>query len=228
MAAYVTYWDGAVAGQGADARVVAAVHATQALADAAGRAADVSAYVGAVADEVDVGSLVHSGTGVVLAWAADAADARQLEAWRMRLHRAWRAYVDGAGRPATARQDWWPEISGSRVALTATDRWAYSQIALGDVIAAGGVAALATTAQREAAIAHIETAVTTLGRVWYGVMQGDLRKRTDWSGGSVAANARIYTDLFTVGYATRAADGAWTQLTARIPAGLQPDSETLR
>lgn len=228
MAAYVAYFDGAPPGQGADARIVASVHRSQALANAAGGAAGVSAHAGAVADEVDVGSLIDSGTGAVLAWADPAAAAAQAAAWRLRLHRAWRAYVDGSGRPATARQDWWPEIAGDRAALTATDRWAYSQIALGDVIAGGGVAALGTTALREAAIAHIETAISTLGRVWYGVMRGDAAKRGDWSAGSVAANARIYSDLFTAGYAVRAADGAWTQLAARVPAGFQPDSETLR
>ena len=217
MAAFVVYWDAAPAGQDADARVVAAVYRSQALANAA---------AGAVADEVDVGSLIHSGTGVVLAWAAPTAAAARLAAWRLRLHLAWRAYVDG--RPATARQDWWPEIAGSRDALTATDRWAYAQTALGDVVASGGVAALNTTAKRETAIAHIEQALSTLGRTWYGVMAADPTKRHDWRTGSVAANARIYSDLFTANYAIRAADGTWTQLTARVPAGLQPDSETLR
>ena len=226
MAAFVTYFDGAPDGQGADARVVAGVHRTQALANAAGGTAGVTAYDGAVADEVDVGSLINSGTGVVLAWAAPNANAARVAAWRLRLHRAWRAYV--AGPSATARQDWWPEIAGSRAALTATDRWAYAQIALGDVIASGGVATLNTSAKREAAVAHIEDAIAKLGRTWYGVMLVSQPKRTDWSGGSVAANRRIYSDLFTADYAIRAADGTWTQLTARVPAGLQPDSETLR
>lgn len=228
MAAYVAYWDAAPAGQGADARIVASVHRDQAGANAAGLAAGVAAYAGAVADEVDVGALIDSGTGAVLAWAEPAAADARAAAWRLRLHDAWRAYLDSDGRPATARQEWWPQIAGSRDALTATDRWAYSQIALGDVIAGGGVATLDTTAKREAAVAHIEQAIATLGLTWYGVMQASAAKRRDWSGGSVAAAARIYSDLFTAQYAVRAADGTWTQLGSRIPAGFRPDSPTLR
>lgn len=235
--AFATYWTSRPAGLAAASTVrrIATVHETQALANAraAAEAAE-TAYVGAVSDDADPGWwLVASGAGAGAATATLPADAlpaggADLAAWRRRLHAAWRLYCDSAGNPATARQGWWSRIAGDDQALVATDRWAYAQIALGDVIASGGVAALATTAQREAVIAHLETSVATLGRVWYGVMSGDARLRGDWAGGSVAAGVRLYSDLVTAQYAVRNADGTWTQLGARMPAGFQPDSETLR
>ena len=233
---YVTYWHTRPPGLPAAStlRRVATVWATQAEADAQATAQPLETAINvAVSDDVDVGWWIETAAGASLGTATaalpdaaiPAADALAA-AWRRRLHAAWRAYA--AGDPATARQDWWPRISGSDAALVATDRWAYSQIALGDVIAGGGVAALATTAQREAAIRHVESAIATLGRTWYGVMVADATKRGDWSGGSVAAGRVIYSDLFTPAYAVRAADGAWTALTARVPAGFEPDSPTLR
>lgn len=233
--AYVTYWHGrqTMLPAASTLRVVAAVFATQAEADArAGAETFETNFTGAVSDDVDVGWWLETAGGsrgtVTAALPADAIPAADADAaaWRLRLHLAWRAYV--AGNPATARQDWWPRIVGSDDALIATDRWAYAQIALGDVIAGGGVAALGTRVLREAAISHVETAISTLGRTWYAVMRSNANRRADWSGGSVAANARLYSDLFSNAYAIRAADGTWTQLSARMPAGFQPDSRTLR
>ena len=235
--AFATYWT-ARPGELAAAtavRRVATVHETQALANARAAAeAGETAYAGAVSDDADPGWwLVASGPGAGTATATPPADAlpaggAALAAWRRRLHAAWRRYCDGARNPSSARQDWWPRISGGDQALVATDRWAYSQIALGDVIASGGVAALGTAALREAAVAHVETAIGSLGRIWYGVMEADSAKRGRWAGGSVAANAVIYSDLFSPAWAIRAADGTWTALGASVPAGFQPDSETLR
>ena len=245
--AFVTYWTARPAGLAAASTVrrIATVHETQALANARAAAAGrvlidnvdspaETAYVGAVSDDADPGWwLVASGAGAGAATATPPADAlpaggAELAAWRRRLHAAWRLYCDSAGHPATARQGWWSRIAGSDQALVATDRWAYSQIALGDVIASGGVAALGTAVLREAAVAHVETAISTLGRFWYGVMAGNATKRGEWAGGSVAAGARLYTDLFSSVYAIRTADGTWTQLGARMPAGFQPDTEILR
>lgn len=235
--AFVTYWTARPAALAATSGVrrIATVHATQALANARALAqADETAYVGAVSDDVDPGWwLVASGAGAGAATATPPADAlpaggADLADWRRRLHAAWRLYCDGARNPASARQDWWPRISGSDQALVATDRWAYSQIALGDVIASGGVAALGTAVLREAAVAHVETAISTLGRIWYGVMASDAAKRGRWARGSVAARAVIYSDLFSPAWAIRAADGTWTAVGASVPDGFEPDSETLR
>lgn len=238
--AYVTYFHGRPPGLPAAStwRRVARTYATQAEADArAGEALQSETnYTGAVSDDVDSGWWIQTGgptAGTVAAKlpanAIPAADARTAS-WRLRLHRAWRAYCDGAAHPGTARQDWWVRVGGSDDALTATDRWAFSQIALGDLLAQGNLGALNTVAKREAALAHVETAVSTLGAAWYGVMTGNQARRDDWRTGAVADGARIYSDLFTAGLAIRQADGAWTAMpaTARIAAGFNPDSPTLR
>ena len=234
--AYVTYYHARPAGLPAAStlRRVAAVFATapEAAARAAANVVETNVAV-PVSDDVDVGWWIQTAAGATLGAVSAAlpegtvsAAAARTAAWRRRLHDAWRAYV--AGDPSSARQDWWPRVSGSAQALVATDRWAFSQIALGDVIAGGGVATLNSTPLREGAVAHIETAISTLGRTWYRVMVADADKRGDWAGGSVAANSRIYSDLFSNVYALRAADGTWTQLAARVPAGFEPDSPTLR
>lgn len=229
MAVHVTYFTAAVAGQPAAARVIERVHRTQALADARAAADGVAAYAGAVDDNADVGGLIDTGTGAVLAWARASAAAARTAAWRQRLHAAWRQYNDSSGLPATARQEWWPRIDGSGEALTATDRWCYIQVALGDLLAVGNLGGLNTVAKREAALAHIEAAVGGLGKTWYGVMSGNDARRGDWRQTSTAAGARIYTDLLTAAWAVRPADGSYILLPAGlIPAGLDPDSPTLR
>ena len=102
MAAYVTY-TAAIAGLDATRRVVERIHRTQAAADArAGVLAGVTAYQGAVSDEVDVGWWITiSGAGVgtvsVVAPALAAVVARRRAAAR-RLHVA----LQGWGAALTA------------------------------------------------------------------------------------------------------------------------------
>lgn len=227
MAVYVSYVDSAPGGQAAAARVIERVHRSQALANARGAVPGVTAHVGGVDDDADVGDLLDTSNGTLVAWVAPAPDAAQQAAWRLRLHDAWRAWHDASGRPATAWQNWWASVHDA-TATTAVDRWAYSQIALGDVIAGGGVAALVTTVQRAAAIAHIARAVSQRGREWHAIVAADGAKRLAWSGGSVAAGQRIATDLLDAAWAARDADGTRRVTAATVPAGLTPDTPTLR
>ena len=93
MAAYVTYTTAAVAGLDATRRVVERVHRTQAAADARATAtAGVSAYQGAVSDDVDVGwwlAVSGDGAGIVSAVApALAADTARRRAAARQLHAA--------------------------------------------------------------------------------------------------------------------------------------------
>ena len=162
--------------------------------------------------------------------AAPTAEAKLTADLRLRLHDAWRAFCDSAGRPATARQDWWRRIDGHDRPLRAVDRWAYLQIALGDLLAAGDLGALNTAAKREAAVGRIAAAVSTRGRAMHGVASADRAKRDAWYDANPAAGQRIGTDLFTAALADRAPDGTLIQLpaAATVAAGLNPDSPTLR
>lgn len=231
MSAYVTYLDAAVAGEPGTVRRIERVHPTQAAATArAAAVTGVSAYAGDAGDAADVGGLIDTATGRLADPTRSAAAAALTAAWRARLHAAWRIWVDPT-RPSS-RQAWWPEFSAAAgaAALKATDRWAWHQIALGDAIASRAYGAgTVTDTARETAIAHVETVLSTLGETWYRVMLGDATARGEWSTTSTAAAARIYSDLITGDtLAVRPPDGAWTQLTARIPAGLRPDSPALR
>ena len=93
MAAHVTYTTAAVPGLDATRRVVERVHRTHAAADThAGAIAGVSAYQGAVSDDVDVGwwlAISGGGAGAVSAVApALAADTARRRAAARRLHAA--------------------------------------------------------------------------------------------------------------------------------------------
>ena len=234
---------------GSQLRVVARVYKTAieataranaVLADGGNVAPETAYTTHMVDDDVDVGWWLNISNGAVsetLPAGAFTDDQAAAAAWRLRLHNAWRAYV--AGDPSTARQGWWPSVrtvgsnETAQDALIATDRWAYAQIALGAVIASGTLnsrTGLTTPTLREAAVAQIETAITTAGLTWYGVMVGDKAKRDQWKGGSVADGAAIYTDLFeTNNFGIRTMDGTFGLVNppVTIPTKFNPDRDSL-
>lgn len=162
------------------------------------------------------------------------ANAQRTVDWKYRLYEAFQTYNDPS--IPTSRQDWWPSKSGitGTDALIATDRWAYAQVALGDLIADRSYGNVGTSeAVRETAIAHICNVLETLGRVWYGVMLG-ASTRNLWKASSIEDGSLIYSDIIVVDtIATRGPDGSFTPMgpadsTADIATGFKVDSPTLR
>ena len=85
-----------------------------------------------------------------------------------------------------------------------------------------------TTAQAATLVEHINTVISTLGEVWYVVMKANTGPRTSWKGVSIAANTILYTDIVTTTGVARSPDGSFTAVLGLMPAGLVPDSDTLR
>ena len=151
--------------------------------------------------------------------------------WKFRLYQAFQTYNDSS--LPTSRQDWWPAKSGvpGTESLLATDRWAYAQVALGDLIADRAYGNSGTSeVVRETAIAHICTVLETLGRTWYGVMLSTQTKRDSWKVWLINDGSVIYSDIIVPAtLATRGADGTFTAMgTASIATGFKPDTPTLR
>lgn len=231
MAAYVTYTDAALDGQAATTRVVERVHQTQAAADTrAGEVSGVSAHRGAVSDAVDVGDLISTATGALVAAAAPTEAAALTAAWRERLHAAWRQYAAGGPHPATGRQGWWASMPDGVAATTAVDRRMFAQVALGDLIASRAYAPGVGAAIRATALEHIESVLLGDGAAMYVRVQATPALRAAWSGTALAAGSALYSDVIVGGtLLTRTADGAHTAIAgATIPAGFNPDSSTLR
>ena len=194
-----------------------------------------AAGVNSDAETVLLTGRVVSNTNVVTDYAASAAELQT--AWKGRLADAYNIYQGGV--VSGSRKDWWPSMrsgDNARRPLIATDRWAYQQVALGDLIADGSYLGTATDAQREVVIEHIATVLETLGETWYGVMvaqegQSGGGNSALWAAGSVADGALLYSDIVAAAAApyTRAPDGAFTALAgATIPTGFKPDTPTLR
>lgn len=214
--------------------IVVGRYRTQSAADTAAAASTaLTAYQGDISTELQVGQAIDPATGRAAAETRLSAADRLTADWRYRLHRAWQHYCDPAH--PTARQDWWSEVASdaavSQAAVTATTRWAYHQIALGDLIAARTWASSATDAAREMIIRHIVGTIVSLARTWYGVMVADQTKRGQWGGSSTADGAALYSDIVTsaIALTPRTPDGVWrAMIGATIPAGFQPDTPTLR
>ena len=231
MAAYVTYTDAALDGQAATTRVVERVFASQAAADTrAGEVGGVSAHQGAVSDAVDVGDLISTATGALVAAAAPTEAAALTAAWRERLHAAWRQYAAGGPHPATGRQGWWASMPDGVAATTAVDRRMFAQVALGDLIASGAYAPSVGAAIRATALEHIESVLLGDGAAMYARVQASASLRQSWSAAPVAAGSALASDVIVGGtLLTRTADGAHTAIAgAAVPAGFNPDSSTLR
>ena len=179
-----------------------------------------------------IGKAVSS-TGVISDYtpSSSIANAQRTTDWKYRLYNAFQVYNDSA--LTTSRQDWWPSMSGTNgtQALIATDKWAYQQIALGDLIADRTYGAGTTTeAIRETAIAHIVNIISTLGKTWYGVMLGNSGPRGSWAGSNLNDGGLIYSDIITAStLAAISPNGAFTPLSgATIPTGFKVDTPTLR
>ncbi len=231
MAAYVTYADVAIGGQGADVRVVERVHGTQGAADTrAGDVTGVSAYPGAVSDAADVGDLIDTGTGAIVEPAARSEAVAFAATWRERLHAAWRQYAAGGPHPASGRQGWWSSMPNGSTATTAVDRRMFHQAALGDVVASSAYAAGVEAAIRTAALERIESTLLGDGAAMYARVQAAGGIRASWSAAPVAAGGALHSDVVVAGtLLVRAADGAYRPIAgAAIPAGFNPDSSTLR
>lgn len=132
------------------------------------------------------------------------------------------------------RKQGWTSLSGAEAAaLTATDRWVYHQIALGDRIVRAELMTSNTQAERDAAFEQINIWITIHGYTWYKVMLGDSTKRTLWSVGSTIGGAAIYTDLLEwTGANTgnvRTPDGTFNVYTSgTIHTNFDPEVITLR
>ena len=219
----------------ATGRPIVRLFETQAAANtAAATEADWTAYNGEITDNaVDVDWYINPTNGSVTATLPTTVQtADQRAAWKVRLAQAFRIYKDPNNN--TSRQTWWeserPDSAAGRRPLRATDRWAITQIALGSQIADSVAYPTLNDTQREAAIAHIETVISTLGKVWYGVMVGDTAKATSWAATSLADGAPIYSDIITNTGGTRSPDGSFLLLNpvVSIPTGFAPDTDTLR
>lgn len=177
-----------------------------------------------------------SDVGVISTFTQSESDANAARTvnWKYRLYEAFQTYNDSS--LPTSRQDWWPSKSGATGvdALIATDRWAYAQVALGDLIADRVYGNSGTSeAVRGTAIAHISTVLETLGRTWYGVMLGGTTRGV-WKASSVEDGSLIYSDIIVRDtIATRSPDGSFTPMApdasrAGIPTGFKVDTPTLR
>lgn len=156
---------------------------------------------------------------------ADSEVLRQL----LRLHNAYNAYHTGV------RRQGWTSLgdSASNDALLATDRWVYTQVALGDLIARSEWISARTQVVRDAAIDRIVEWVGNNGYTWYSVMLDNMGSRDNWKATGVAGGSSlIYTDLL-VGVGSnagdlRTVDGTWNATTAVINTNFDPEEATLR
>ena len=214
--------------------IIVGRYRTQTAADTdAATSADLTAYQGNITADLNVGQKIDPATGTAAAETRLTEAQRLTAEWRYLLHLAWLDYHNPA--LPTARQTWWPAVvsdaDASTASLLATDRWAYAQIALGDLIAGRTYgASTVTDATRDTIIKHIAHVIRSLGEVWYGVMLGDRDKRRSWSTIGVTPGIPIYSDIVEDNnLAKRTPDGVWRVLAgATIQTGFKPDSATLR
>ena len=204
-----------------------------------------------LADFTDIDELIGkavSNTGVISDYTpSDAiAHAQYQTDWKHRLYEAFLVYNDST--IPTSRQTWWPStkskltgsVSNNIVTLVdpldrlrATDIWIYHQVAIGDRLADRSYLAALSDSARTAALEHLETAIKTLGKTWYGVITGPTKTTdlTRWANASTAENTRLYTDLITSVGGIRSPDASYNELTGAgntIAVGFTPDTPTLR
>ena len=176
--------------------------------------------------------------------ASDASVRAQYELdWKYRLYEAFLVYNDSS--LPTSRQTWWPNmrgkltgiVSGNTVTLIdptdglrATDIWIFHQIALGDRIVDRTYPITLTDAARTAALEHLESAIKTLGRTWYGVVTSAAKSTelTQWATASIADGSAIYSDLISNTGAVRSPDASFGLPGGNIATGFKPDTPTLR
>ena len=151
----------------------------------------------------------------------------QVELWIGDLADAYQSYLGVRTESWVSRRDG----ADARTPMVATDRWAYAQIALGDVLARSIWLPGAAVAERVAGVAHIVDMITRIGAVWYGVMTANVGYTNSWSGASIADNAIIYSDIINDDGSPRDPDGMFLSpglVSPRIAAAFNPDTPTLR
>ena len=111
--------------------------------------------------------------------------------------------------------------------LDATDKWAYSIVALMDAVINGNFVASRTAEQKQELIDHADIILRTLGPTWYGVMVGNLMRRDQWRAASLVDPAEIYTDICDRDGTPRAVDGSFVTMIVRFRTGFDPESPTL-
>ena len=117
--------------------------------------------------------------------------------------------------------------------LDATDRWAYSQIALADRIIRDEWPSTALTgASKIEALEQLFKWISTPSLVytWYGVVSGSNKNtaRGNWARNSIAGNSSIYSDLLTTTGAVRTADATWPAVGATFHTNFDPEFTSLR
>lgn len=157
---------------------------------------------------------------------------------RARLHQVWQRAQDPAS--PTGKQAYWPSLntltnSGTTIRNTlrpqwATDRWAYHQIAMGDVIAVGGGAGPfgGNEAVRLARIDHIIDTLETKWRVWYEAVSGNATRVGQWAGVGIGDGASLYSDIFEANGTAVAPDLDFRAFSEAIPDNFAPEFPTLR
>ena len=214
-------------------RIIRRVQDSQTAIDALAAAdAALTAHTGGFADTtlLDVGWYFGTDNQPTAVLPAALLWAEEQKALKRSVAQAFRTYEHG--QAPGSRQASWPNRAADQTiaqdALLATDRWVLHQVGIADRIIDRVLFAPLTTTQAAALVEHINTVLSTLGEVWYGVMKANAAPRNNWKGVSIAANAVLYSDILTTLGAARSPDGSFTALPALMPAGLVPDSDTLR
>lgn len=214
-------------------RIIRRIRDSQTAIDALAAAdAALTAHTGGFADTtlVDVGWYLGTNNLPTAVLPAALLWAEEQKALKRSVAQAFRTYEHG--QAPGSRQASWPNRAADQTiaqdALLATDRWVLHQVGIADRIIDRVLFAALTTAQAAALVEHINTILRTLGEVWYGEMKANAAPRNNWKAVSIAASAVLYSDIVTTLGAARSPDGSFTALPALMPAGLVPDSDTLR
>ena len=214
-------------------RIIRRIRDSQTAIDALAAAdAALTAHTGGFADTtlVDVGWYFGTDNRPTAVLPAALLWAEEQKALKRSVAQAFRTYEHG--QAPGSRQASWPNRAADHAiavdALLATDRWVLHQVGSADQIIERVLFPTLTTTQAAALVEHINEVIRTLGEVWYGVMKANAAPRNNWKSVSIAASAVLYSDILTTLGAARSPDGSFTGLPALMPAGLVPDSDTLR
>lgn len=208
------------------ARLVKGVFRTQAEANtAASGDASLTAYTGSVNDSVEPGRFVNSAGSLLSSVPAAVRDARTAIEDDDRLHLAFLAFIDDF-------PFWRESVASDFTAVrTASIRWAWHQVALGDAIADKSYLGSLSTDDRASAVEHIAKALEDNDGLAFRIFAGSSTPRRNWSTVGVESRSgslvNIHTDLFA-GSTAQNQTGAFTRTTATIPLKFDPSYPTLR
>lgn len=190
-------------------------------------AVEASVIEAAYSGDIYLGGTWNAGTSTYTPPAGQITAPSELDEQLRALHDAYVTYN------RDIRKQMWVSLSdGVANALTATDRWIYHQVALGDRIVRSEWLGARTQTVRDAAVDQIVRWVRTKGYVWYSVMLGDATKRNNWATGGTGASETLYTDLLVASGANagdvRTPDGSWNAVALAIHANFNPELPSLR